>query len=248
MCPQPGRCLIQTPAGLTTAATYIDSDDPFQFPVDPLRGSAGPISAPFCTFGTTTRGPEYHAAEDYLRPAGTPVYAIADGDLSFSGPMGGYGWLIIIDHPQFNLYSLYGHLSPSRWAHETGPVAKGELIGYLGDDDENGGSAENPLRPHLHLGLRAGQRQDYPGNGQWRWMAGWIKPCPADTGWLPPSATITAQEIPPAGLTAPAGHFLARWGVELLFLSFYAVGAGFMLIFAFRRQQPLPPSLPAAYC
>ena len=118
------------------------------------------------------RGPEYHAAEDYLRPAGTPVYAIADGDLSFSGPMGGYGWLIIIDHPQFNLYSLYGHLSPSRWAHETGPVAKGELIGYLGDDDENGGSAENPLRPHLHLGLRAGQRQDYPGNGQWRWMAG----------------------------------------------------------------------------
>lgn len=29
--------------------------------------------------------------------------------------------------------------------------------------------------------------------------------------------------------------------MELLFLSFYTVGAGFMLIFAFRRQQPLPP-------
>ncbi len=28
------------------------------------------------------------------------VYAMADGRVSFSGTAGGYGWLIIIDHPQ----------------------------------------------------------------------------------------------------------------------------------------------------
>ena len=61
-------------------------------------------------------------------PAGTPVYAVADGEISFSGPMGGYGWLIIIDHPQANLYSLYGHLSPGRWRMESGTVEKGEMI------------------------------------------------------------------------------------------------------------------------
>jgi hypothetical protein len=31
-------------------------------------------------------------------------------------------------------------------------------LAYLGDSDENGGSAEQPLEPHLHFGIRAGQR------------------------------------------------------------------------------------------
>jgi hypothetical protein len=41
------------------------------------------------------------------------------------------------------------------------------MISYLGDPDENGGSAEHPLRTHLHFGVRVGQRADYPGDG-WR--------------------------------------------------------------------------------
>ena len=73
-------------------------------------------------------------------PAGTPVYAVADGEISFSDPMGGYGWLIIIDHPQANLYSLYGYLRPSRRRMEPGTVEKGELIdqsqgGVVSDED-----------------------------------------------------------------------------------------------------------------
>lgn len=47
-------------------------------------------------------------------------------------------------------------------------MEKGELMGYLGDPDENGGSAENPLRTRLQLGVRVGQRSHYPGNGLWR--------------------------------------------------------------------------------
>jgi len=132
-----------------------------------------------------------------------------NGIISFSGPMGGYGWLVIIDHPELNLYSLYGYLSPSRWRIESGLVQKGQLIAYLGDPDENGGSKENPLSPHLHFGIRSGQRADYPSMEEWRWQAGWIKYCPQDLGWLQPSIIISDQEIPEAGFQNPEATFLA---------------------------------------
>ena len=78
---------------------------------------------------------------------------MADGRVSYSGRMGGYGWLVIIDHPELNLYSLYGHLSPSRWSISPGALVKGELIGYIGDSDEKGGPQDvanpPPVVPHI---------------------------------------------------------------------------------------------------
>lgn len=169
-----GLCLEKSYADLSNISGFASNDQlPFQFPLEAVESET---TASYTHFCTASSGPEskrkYHAAEDFFHPPGTPVYAIADGEISFSGRMGGYGWLIIIDHPQANLYSLYGHLSPSRWLLKSGIVAKGDLIAYLGDDDENGGTRENPLEPHLHLGIRAGQRADYPGKGEWRWQAG----------------------------------------------------------------------------
>jgi murein DD-endopeptidase MepM/ murein hydrolase activator NlpD len=188
-CPQKLR------ADLSQALSYADNEAlPFQYPLPELGLRDTPSPAKFCkgSFGLDPQ--KFHAAEDYHLPAGTPVYAFADGEISFSGRMGGYGWLIIVDHPQHNIYSLYGHLSPSRWKLESGmEVERGDLIGYLGDDDENGGSAKKPLVTHLHFGIRVGQRADYPGFGEWRWQAGWIKPCPTDLGWLKPSAVIVGQ-------------------------------------------------------
>ncbi len=232
-----GPCSPQPPADLSGALAYAaDNQLDFQFPLDEL---VYPHRAVFCERGCNQTTCEYHAAEDYHLPAGTPVYAIADGVLSFSGPMKGYGWLIIIDHPQANIYSLYGHLSPSRWRLEPGPVEKGELIAYLGDPDENGGSSERPLETHLHFGIRAGQRTDYPGMGEWRWEAGWIKPCPQDLGWLQPSEIITRQEIPPGGFPAPSAGLLKKWGIELAFMSVYGVGGVCNLIYALKKNKPL---------
>ena len=153
--------------------------------------------------------------------------------------MGGYGWLIIIDHPQANLYSLYGHLSPSRWYMEPGPVSKGDLIAYLGDSHENGGSLKNPLEPHLHLGIRAGQRNDYPPKSDWRWMAGWIRLCPADIGWMPPSEIITGEHIPAGGYPLPDRNFLTLWGVETLFGLIYLAGGIGAYISGTRKKKPL---------
>jgi len=235
----PQSCPPQPPADLSRALAYADDDRlDFRFPLDELGNDVRPYPAIFCTSGGSGSAREYHAAEDYHLPAGTPVYAMADGNISFSGPMGGYGWLIIIDHPQANLYSLYGHLSPSRWRMESGEVEKGELIAYLGDSDENGGSPEQPLRPHLHFGIRAGQRADYPGMGEWRWQAGWIKPCPQDLGWLQPSSIITGQDIPVGGFPDQAAGFVAKWGVELLFTGVYLFGGVCMLVFAIRKNKP----------
>ena len=125
----------------------------FQFPLDdyfpetPVTDTDPP---------KTEREELFHSAEDSFAPAGTPVYAIGDGIIRYSGKMGGYGWLIIIDHPVENVYSLYGHLSTSRWKKRSGKVKKGELIAYLATAE-----AGETTVPHLHFGLRIGKRADY---------------------------------------------------------------------------------------
>ena len=237
-----GPCPTQPYADLSEADRFAQDETlPFRFPLDDANPYRTEKFTKFCTPGRNKLDApyKYHAAEDYFQPAGTPVYALADGDVSFSGPMGGYGWLIIIDHPQANIYSLYGHLSPSRWYMDTGPVAKGDLIAYLGDSYENGGSLKQPLEPHLHLGIRAGQRNDYSGKGEWRWMAGWIHPCPAEVGWLRPSAVISGQSVPDGGYSMPEIDFLALWGVEIIIGLLYLVSAAGMFISAARKNKPL---------
>jgi len=213
----------------------------FRFPLDGLGTAAVEPGVGFQpgNWETRTRR-EFHAAEDYLAPAGTPVYAIAGGQVSFSGRRGGYGWLVIVDHPQANLYSLYGHLSPSRWQIDKGPVVQGQLLGYLGDEWENGGSREKPLRTHLHLGIRAGQRADYPTSGEWRWMAGWITPCPSDAGWLMPSAVLSLSQLPEGGFPNPEGNLLEVWIFDIVLGAFYLASAVGMLISLLRREDPRP--------
>jgi len=224
---------------LSDANVYADDASlPFRFPLDNFH--AGLYGGRFAESSKPSAG-KYHAAEDYHRPPGTPVFAIADGMVSFCGPMGGYGWLIIIDHPQANLYSLYGHLSPSRWYIESGVlVEKGQLIAYLGDPDENGGSKKNPLIPHLHFGIRSGQKADYPSMGEWRWQAGWIKYCPQDLGWLQPSIVISEQEIPEAGFQNPESAFLAVWWQEIFLSVIILIGAiSTLLVTTMKDHIPL---------
>jgi len=118
-------------------------------------------------------------------------------------------------------------------------VDKGELLAYLGDADENGGSEENPLTPHLHFGIRVGQRADYPSMGEWRWQAGWIKYCPQDLGWLQPSLVITDQNIPPGGFSKPKAGFLEIWWLELILSTAILSGALISFIQVTRKGNPI---------
>lgn len=237
-CAQPDVLCAQHPwVDYSTVLEFTDDDQAlFQFPLEELPYGH---NARFCKGYGWDKERKYHAAEDYHLPAGTPVYAFADGKISYSGPMSGYGWLIIIDHPWADIYSLYGHLSPSRWKLESGEVKKGDLIGYLGDGDENGGDAEHPLATHLHFGIRVGQRRDYSGFGEWRWMAGWIQLCPSDLGWLQPSRVIMSQELPADMTPKVQASLLDQWGFELLYGSAYLVSGGFFFLRFRKAKKPL---------
>jgi PKD repeat protein len=137
----------------------------------------------------------YHAGEDVIGTPGTPVYAIADGSISHSGWILGYGWAMTIDHQSPEVYSLYGHLSTRRWKKTSGGVTRGELIAYLGDGDEISGLVDW-LEPHLHFGIRRGSRYEYPSNASDnRWTAGYTYAYPTELGWLDPTDFIQ-EHIP----------------------------------------------------
>ncbi len=234
---EPQSCPAVDPAPWGTLNGRVAAGDPIQFPVDDYR-VAGPFTA-FDSDGFFKN--KYHAAEDIKKPAGSPVSAIADGNISYSGEKDGYGWLIIVDHPQANTYSLYGHLSPSRWARDRGAVDKGELIGYIGDGDENGYNDEvGWIAPHLHFAIRLGQRSSYTGNGDGRWMAGWTYNCPEELGWLQPSWFITAYAEEGPAIVADNLHkptFFDRVPVAAIAYGVIFCVVNYRILAAIRRRR-----------
>ncbi len=104
---------------------------PFIWPVD------GPISSPF---GPREGG--FHYGLDIAVPTGTPLRAIAEGTVEFSGWRGGYGRAVILDHGQ-GWQSLYGHASRLN-------VREGEWV-YQGQIIARAGATGNATGPHLHL-------------------------------------------------------------------------------------------------
>ncbi|GAL04017.1 membrane protein [Photobacterium aphoticum] len=138
----------------------------------------------------------FHTAIDWRVPHGTPVYAIADGIIRYADVKPDYAGLMIIDHPQDNLYSLYGHLSAPLGLKPVGPVKKGELLGYIASTKEG---YLIGLYAHLHFSLRLGQWGDYPDTGEARWMAGYVEKHPIYHKWIDPEAFIQlTQQLPAA--------------------------------------------------
>ena len=109
----------------------------------------------------------HHVGIDIGGPVGTPIYAFYNGtifDKKYLPAEGDYGNVIIMEH-EFNgtkLWALYGHLSSeSLETFKIGDIVeKGQLIGWLGDKNENGG-----WEPHVHfqLSLEEPLNCDLPG-------------------------------------------------------------------------------------
>lgn len=88
-----------------------------------------------------------HNGIDFAAPSGTPVWAAADGEVTFVGPRGPNGNLVSLRHEN-GYESHYAHLSRfapglARGAH----VRQRQLIGYVGSTGRSTG-------PHLHFGLK----------------------------------------------------------------------------------------------
>ena len=166
---------------LSSAASGADLATSFGYPMNPyVEGHR------YYNEWTDIFDGRYHAAQDCQGQGGDPVYAIANGVVSYSYGEGGewakYGYVITVDHQLpdgSRIYSLCGHLSTRRWKKAEGEVVqKGDLIGYLGDDDEDGSTQWGP---HLHFGIRMGKKSDYVD-----FLVGYYPDHPALHGWIDP--------------------------------------------------------------
>lgn len=73
-----------------------------------------------------------HFGIDYAASTGTPIKAIADGIISYSGWMKGFGNYIKIKHKN-NICTTYGHLAKHAKGIRNGKyVEQGQVIGYVG--------------------------------------------------------------------------------------------------------------------
>ena len=87
-----------------------------------------------------------HHGVDYAAPPGTPIWAVADGTVTFCGWNGGYGKQVILRHK--NGYTThYGHLSGYGPGIRSGVgVQQKQVIGYVGSTGLSTG-------PHLDYRL-----------------------------------------------------------------------------------------------
>jgi len=92
-----------------------------------------------------TGGAAFHAGLDFPGPMGSPIYAAAQGTVSFVGQRQGYGNCIEVTHAS-GLMTRYGHLSGFR-AHVGEKVEAGTVIGAMGSTGRSTGS-------HLHFEVR----------------------------------------------------------------------------------------------
>lgn len=105
-----------------------------------------------------TRGSGFHKGIDIGAPKGTPIYAIADGQVETicSGCAegnfkcgGGYGNVVYLRHYKTNVdQTRYAHLDRiAAGLREGATVSKGTLVGYMGNTGHSFGV-------HLHFEIR----------------------------------------------------------------------------------------------
>ena len=126
--------------GTQERPTYVSaSNGSFIWPTE------GSISSPFGyreIFGSVS----FHSGLDISNKLGTSILAADDGVVTFTGPKGSYGNLIIVDHGNgFETY--YAHCSVIM-ATVGEEVSQGELIGQTGSTGRATGN-------HLHFEVRA---------------------------------------------------------------------------------------------
>lgn len=94
-----------------------------------------------------------HKGMDIAAPNGTSIKAAADGTITYSGWMGGYGNLIIISHAN-GIQTYYGHCSKLYLKKGT-QVKAGDVIAAVG-------STGNSTGNHLHFEIRKNGTQINP--------------------------------------------------------------------------------------
>lgn len=120
----------------------------------PLRISSGNVNtlgyfmAP--TIGTNWGRRHFNNAVDIANTCGTPVWAAADGIVTWTGWNGSYGNLVRISHPN-GTETGYAHLSKIS-VSVGAPVSQGDVIGFIG----NTGRVRGVTGCHVHFEVVGG--------------------------------------------------------------------------------------------
>lgn len=139
-----GATMVGLTMGLTrnvTTADWIKANSaPNLWPVEgQVTGSFGQRIDPFNGEGA------FHSGVDIGSSYGHPILAPADGVVTLTEMMGGYGKTIMISHGN-GISTRYGHLSG--FAVTVGQhVQRGDVIGFVGESGRSTG-------PHLHYEVR----------------------------------------------------------------------------------------------
>lgn len=139
-----GATMVGLTMGMTRNATTADwvraNSAPNLWPVEgQVTGSFGERIDPFNGEGA------FHSGVDIGSNYGAQIIAPADGVVTFTDILGGYGKAVMIDHGH-GISTRYGHLSG--FAVMAGQaVHRGDVIGYVGASGRSTG-------PHLHYEVR----------------------------------------------------------------------------------------------
>jgi murein DD-endopeptidase MepM/ murein hydrolase activator NlpD len=139
-----GATMVGLTMGLTRNATTADwfraNSAPNLWPVEgQVTGSFGERIDPFNGEGA------FHSGVDIGSNYGAPIVAPADGTVTFTDQLGGYGKAVMIDHGH-GISTRYGHLSGFAVAAGQA-VHRGDIIGFVGASGRSTG-------PHLHYEVR----------------------------------------------------------------------------------------------
>lgn len=119
-------------------------DTPFAMPVRTAVRYTSGFGNRRDPFGRGVRG---HEGQDMAGAYGSPIYATADGVVTYAGWQSGYGRLVKIRHAH-GFETRYGHLAQVR-AEVGQKVSRGDRIGDMGNSGRSTGT-------HLHYEVRIG--------------------------------------------------------------------------------------------
>lgn len=153
-------------SNITGEIIYQGNSTDFAWPIPGytfISSSFGKRNAP--TAGAST----FHKGVDIPAPEGTCLIATIDGQITFTGFLGGGGYTITISKD--NLKISYCHVSPNYIISVGDTVIKGQIIGHVGPKyvydvpgnqyTDSSGKPTNGATTgtHLHIGFR--QNDEY---------------------------------------------------------------------------------------
>lgn len=120
---EPGRGGYYRPDGTSVQGQFLAA---------PLNFSRITSEFTRARFHPILRRTRPHPGIDYAAPVGTPIWAVANGVVSYAGWMSGYGRLVKVKHAN-GYESYYAHLSRYATSLRVGqPVRQKQVIGFVG--------------------------------------------------------------------------------------------------------------------